>query len=498
MIMNHRRITAAALASLLACTAARAQDSAPATAPAPLSLGQCITRALQRNFDLEIQRYNPQIAQDAVAAARADFDPTVTLTSSRSFTQSPGSLSALDGSTAPTSDTTNHRLSVSERIATGATVSLSTRLNRSATNSSFSTLNPAYNTDATLSISQPLLRGAGATVSQATIHRNEIGVARAHLDFKAHVLDVIQLTENAYYNLVFAREQLAVRNFSLALANRLFDEAKIRRDTGVATNLDVLTAEVGVANARRNVLLAQQAVQDRAEALLALIGQFELDAPLGATSFAEFDGTVPVFASSYQLAKQSQPDYLSSQAAIDQLKLDLSLAKNASLPALSIGGALGLSGRQGGAGAAYRQIPDGDGYTWQVDLSLSVPIGFRGDKARYRQSLATLNREIMRLRQLEQNIEVQVRSAVRAVETNVESAKIATFAAKLSEQQYELEKAKFDAGQSTSRRVLESQNDLETARVSELQAKVSLQSAITALHRIEGSSLQRYAINLPE
>ena len=90
-----------------------------------------------------------------------------------------------------------------------------------------------------------------------------------------------------------------------------------------------------------------------------------------------------------------------------------------------------------------------------------------------------------------------MRSAVRSVETNVESVRIAVLAAKLSEQQYELEKAKFDAGQSTSRRVLEAQNDLETARVSELQAKVSLQSAITALHRIEGSSLQRYAIKLP-
>jgi outer membrane protein TolC len=75
--------------------------------------------------------------------------------------------------------------------------------------------------------------------------------------------------------------------------------------------------------------------------------------------------------------------------------------------------------------------------------------------------------------------------------------RIATLAARLSEQQYELEKAKFDAGQSTSRLVLEAQDDLEAARVSELQAKVSLQNAIAALHRIEGSSLQRYSITLP-
>ena len=45
--------------------------------------------------------------------------------------------------------------------------------------------------------------------------------------------------------------------------------------------------------------------------------------------------------------------------------------------------------------------------------------------------------------------------------------------------------------------MIESQNDLETARIAELQAKVTLHTSIAALHRLEGSSLQRYAIELP-
>lgn len=496
--MTTRRFTTLSLAALLACSTTLAQDSAPATGAAPeLTLAQCITRALQKNFDLEIGRYSPQIAQDSIESAKAGFDPTLSLTSSRSFTQQPSSLSTLDGSASPTSATSTTRLAVNQRIATGATVGLSTRLNRSSTNSIFNTLNPAYNADATFSISQPLLRGLGSSVTQAGIERAKIGLQRANLDFRTQALNVIQNTENAYYNLAFAREQLTVRNFSLALANRLYDEAKTRRDTGVATNLDVLQAEVGIANARRNVILSEQSVKDRQDALLALIGQFELDSAVGTVRFAEVSGATPVFASSYAMAKASQPDYLSSVAAIEQLQLDLHLAKNAKLPTLSIGGALGYSGRQGSADAAYRQIPDLDGYTWQVDLSLTMPLGFRGDKAAYRQSLATLNRERVRLRQLEQGIEVQVRSAVRSVETNLESVKIATLASHLSERQYELEKARFDAGLSTSRRVLEAQNDLESNRVNELSAKVTLHTAIAALHRLEGSSLQRYAVTLP-
>jgi len=486
------RLTAAALAALFACSAI-AQDSASApAAPAgpvtpELSLEQCIARALQRNFDLEIGRYGPQIAKDSIVITEGGYQPQLSVTGSTGKSSTPGSSSR----------TSDLRVGVTQQLYTGTTVTASSRLDRSSLDPAFSALNPAYNADLTLSVRQNLLRGFGPEVNRASLNRAKIGLDRANLDFKTAALVVIQNTENAYYNLAFAREQLTVRNFSFALAQRLFDEAKVRRDTGVATNLDVLQAEVGVANARRNVILAEQAVKDRQDALLALIGQFELDSALGSVRFAEISEATPVFASSYQMAKQNQPDYLSSQAAIEQLKLDLKVAKDSSKPDLSVGAALGLSGTNGSGHDAFSDALDRQSHSWQVDFAFNYPWGQTSDRARYRQSLATLNREQVRLKQIEQNIELEVRSAVRSVETNLESVKIATLAAKLSEQQYELEKARFDAGQSTSRRVLEAQNDLETARVNELSAKVTLQNAITSLHRIEGSSLQRYAVTLP-
>jgi len=86
---------------------------------------------------------------------------------------------------------------------------------------------------------------------------------------------------------------------------------------------------------------------------------------------------------------------------------------------------------------------------------------------------------------------------VRSVETNLESVRIASLSSELSQKQYELEDARFKAGLSTSYRVLQAQTDLDTARVNELQAKVTLNTAISALHRLEGSSLQRYGVTLP-
>ena len=129
---------------------------------------------------------------------------------------------------------------------------------------------------------------------------------------------------------------------------------------------------------------------------------------------------------------------------------------------------------------------------------MSYPWGRVSDKARYRQSLAILNQQTLTVRQLEQSILVQVRSAVRAVETNSEKVKIAALAAEFSARQYDLEIARFSAGLATSRDVLQTQSDLENARVAELQARITLQNSISALHRLEGSSLDRYQITLPE
>lgn len=473
---------------MLAAALASSRTFAQATPSQPeLTLSACVARALLKNFDLEISRYNPQLAKESINLAQGGYDPLLTLSGSHGK-NSTGAASATSS---------DLRVGVSQQLYTGTTLSASSKLDRSATNPAYAAVNPAYNADLTLAVRQNLLSGATSPVNQASLRRAEIGLTRANLEFKAQALNVIQDTESAYYNLAFAREQLTVRNASLALAVRLYDEAKVRRDTGVATDLDVLSADVGVANARRNVILAEQTAKDRQDALLALIGQFELDGTVGAVRFSEVNEATPIFASSYQLAKQSQPDYLSSIEAIDQYKLDLLVARDSTKPDLSVGAALGLNGTNGSGTDAFGDALDQQNHSWQVDFSFSYPWGQKADKARYRQSLATLNREQVRLRQIEQTIEVQVRSAVRSVETNVESVKLATLASSLSLKQYELEKARFDAGLSTSYRVLQAQTDLDTARVNELQAKVTLHSALAALHRIEGSSLQRYSITLP-
>lgn len=464
------------------------------TAPAPLTLEECVARALNKNFDLQLQQFSTQNARDAVIAADATYDPTLFSTVAAAGTKNAAV------SPVTTSQEQSASLGVTQRLVSGATVTAKTTLDRTHEGASSTPLfNPVYNSDLSLSITQPLLQGFGVTINRAAIERARLGVKRANYDFKAVVLSVIRNVESSYYTLAFAREQLAVRKFSLEVAQKLLDENQARLKTGVATNLDVLQSEVGVANARRDLLLAEQSVHDSEDTLLNLIGRFEFSSRLGAVRLS--DEPVPdiTFDRSYALALANAPDFAANKILAEQLKLDVEVAKNNRLPTLDLGAGVGYNGEdRDTSGGAFNSAASGDSYNWQVDLTLSIPWGLRAERARYRQAQTNLNRQETFIQQLDQSLLLQVRSAVRAVETNRETLAVSTLTTELSQKQFETEKARYDAGLSTYRFVEDSRRDLDTARVNELLAKVNLRIALAELARLEGTSLDRYKVKLEE
>jgi outer membrane protein TolC len=84
------------------------------------------------------------------------------------------------------------------------------------------------------------------------------------------------------------------------------------------------------------------------------------------------------------------------------------------------------------------------------------------------------------------------------VETQLAAVEIAAKGTELAARQYDQQKARYDAGLSTSRLVLLAQDDLENARFSELSARVSLRRAVAELTRLEGTSLERFRVQLPQ
>jgi outer membrane protein TolC len=481
---------------LSAVAATRSQGQAPDTAPSPpgdpVSLNDAVTQALQKNFAISIQRLPVEQARDSVIINQSTFFPTFGLTSEKSYLKDANTVAY--AATSTTQQTTT--ASVADTVVTGGTITVDYNLERQFTIPPFELLDPVYLGNASITVSQPLLQGAGTDYSRAAIERARLGVKIASLNLKSAVLTVIYNTQTAYYNLLFAREQYKVGLDTLKLAQTLLDENVIKRKTGVLTDLDVLQAQVGVATAKSQLITFEQTVRNNEDALLQDLGERQFRNGVGPVDFPALGDTDVSFDVSYKLARDNGPSLAIVDAMIEQFRLDALKAKRDQLPSLAVNGGLGYNSAAAGYTPAANQLWNGSGYNWQAGFSLSIPWGMAANRALYRQAMANVHSEQLTQEQTDQQLVVQVRSAVRAVASSVESVRAAGEETSLSEKQYELQKAELDAGLATSYDVLQAQNQLETARVSELQAKVNLRDAIADLRFLEGSSLDEYHVNL--
>ncbi len=502
-----RSIVRASLALLCICSvlSARASDNFPpvpafgdTSVPVDLSgqvtLQSCVSQALGRNFTVRIQQFSVIQAADNVVIQQAVFEPVIGFTGGRNVAVTAVNEEAFG--IPPKSITDTGTLSVTDAVETGGTLTASYQLLRSDYVPTFFLPNPAFASTVSISVAQPLLQGAGTDYGRAAIESAKLGVKISNLTFKSTVLTMVFNVETTYYNLLYQREQYKVQQEELKQAQQLLDENTIKRQTGVLTDLDVMQARAGVAAAQNQLILDEQSVQNSEDALLQLLGDREFKSAVGNVDFPFVGEPEVSFDRSYKLARDNGPDLAVAQATIDQYRLAALKAKRNTLPELNVNG--GLAYNSYAASATQSVTGSWPGYNWNAGVTVSFPWEMRANRAIYRQAQAGVRSQEVAYDQADQKLVVAVRSAVRAVQTSVASVRSSAENTKFAAKAYELQKAEFDAGLATSYLVLQAQNTLETARVSELQAKVNLLSAIADLRFLEGSSLQIYRINLPE
>jgi outer membrane protein len=517
MILS-RRLLPVLLSGLFFCSCALAQDNTPSPVPskpmlqvpgpvgevpppppesAKLSLEECVVRALDKNFAIRIQSIAVSQAKDAVIITQAAYDPIFGANWQKAVSQSPiifYSTSTTVGGSKPTTDNQSTTLTLTQPVITGGTVTANYQLGRNASNTVQTLLNPSYDGLASINITQPLLQGAGVDYNRATIQIAQLGEKIAGLNLKSSILSTIYNVETAYFNLVYARKQYLVALDSVKLAQQLLDENIAKRNTGVLTDLDVVQAQAGLATSQSQVIGFKQAMDNAADTLQQALGEREFTSSVGSVEFPALTPTTPSFAYSYKLARDNGPNLAVIQDTIEQYKLQALRAKRLNQPSLNAIGGAGYTSAEHSYTDANSTVWSGPGYNWNVGLAVNIPLGMRATRAQYRQALANVESEQTALEQVDQTLMVQVRAAVRAVESNQQGVEAATQTVVLSQKQYELQKAKFDAGVATSFLVLQAQTQLETARLTLLQAETNLRQALANLRFLEGTSLDVYRV----
>ena len=218
------------------------------------------------------------------------------------------------------------------------------------------------------------------------------------------------------------------------MAQELLRENQFKYQSGVLTKLDVVTAEAGIATEQSQLISLQQARENAEDILYQNMGELKFKSPIGKVDFPLLTGTDVSFDLSYKLARDNTPELLAQQLDIDRLKLTALRAKRDALPQLNAVGGLGYTSAGSSYSLANSTLWNGPGNNWNAGLTLTMPLGMRGNRALYREAMENAEKQQVTSDQYDQTLLVQVRAAVRAVQSNVESVAASKKAALLSQQ----------------------------------------------------------------
>jgi outer membrane protein TolC len=523
MIRQFRLLLALALAApaLLAGTAV-AQEAPPAPAAPPpaqgpantpdgrppleLSLQDVVTRALENNVDIAVERFNPQSSEENVRELQGFYEPLLYSTLLSNSRTDPA-RNVFAGAEAVNTDTYTYDFGALKELQTGGNLRVDFTNSRTSTNSVFSTFNPSFGSNFNAQLTQPLLRGfrIDPTRYQIRVARNNRQISE--VQFRQTVVNTVANVRSLYNDLLYAIDNLEAQRQSLALARRLLEENQIRVRVGTMAPLDVVAAESEVASREEAVILAEAAVLEAEDAIKRSIFP-ESDPVTWASRIVPTDRptaepiTVDTDAA-VRNALEKRTDLFAARKNLENADSAVQLANNQELPQIDIVASYGTTGiggtsieREGLGGPIVRTVPGGYGDalgnvfgrdfpTWTLGFNISYPIFNRSADAA--EARAELTREQSRaaLRRLEMQVTAEVRTAARAVETNLKRVESTRAARVLQERRLDAEEKRFAAGMSTNFFVTQAQRDLSLAQVAELRAIADYRNSLVNFERVQ-------------
>ena len=463
-----------------------------------LSLKDCITLALESNLNIRIQRISPQIQDALLTMAKGRFDPSATFGPSLRSSEEPSATPGITGAEVRSSNSQGFTIGVADPIVTGGSYGLSFNSNRSESNSSFQTLNPAYRSGFSFNVTQPLLEGFGIGVNKASITIAQNNKDISLLGLKAQLIRTLSEVQNAYWELVFAIENLKVQELALKQAQDLLTINRRRKEVGKATLSDILQAQAAVASREADVIAAKDWVKDAEDRLKRVTNMIDDEAqwdvsilPVDAPSFEEMKVSLE---ESIATALKDRPEYAQAKIDLENSDISIKVAKNQRLPRLDLEGSLSLNGLGGEFDEPFSQVGKADYSDWYVGFALRMPLSGRSTKAELEKSQYQKEQALLGLKDLEAQIINEVRGVVRQLETDKKRIEATKAAEEFAKQALAAEERKYELGLSTSYELLQLQANLATATKNHKRAVIDYRKSIAALYQALGVTLEQLNI----
>jgi len=485
-----------------------------------LSLQECIAKAMEHNLGVAVELLTPQSKEYGVSRAKEKFLPALSLDTY--FTdQEQASYSFLDAAGVLQTRYNQYSMNIDQRIPTGGQFTLSLESSRYDTNRTGITVNPSFRSELRFNFTQPLLKNFGTTMA-----RREILVAQTNRDvseeeLKRALQNTVYRVEEAYWNLVFAVENLEVSRLSLKLAQDLLEKNKRAVEVGTMAPIEIVSAQAQVASREASILAAEAEVKN-SEDRLKLITNLSADTPK-ADQLAIIPSDEPLYEykeidlkEAVATALQNRPDLKSARLGLENYTLNLKYAKNQLLPSLDLRASYwspGVSGDQlilnpdnpfgppiatipGGRSESLKDVFGLNFKNWSIGVTLDFPLNTLVSRAAEAQAQVDLEQALLRVKNQEQQIYTDIKIAVRDVATDFKRINALKIARELAEKQLKAEEEKLKVGLSTNFVVLSYQNELASAQSQEISAIIDHMLSLARLKRDLGTNLEDRRIRL--
>jgi len=415
------------------------------------------------------------------------------------------------------SDATLANAGIQQGFSSGAQVGLSFNNNRQWVNSVVTQYNPFTGSSLGLTVTQPLLRGFGVSLNRRFIRiaGNERRIAS--LLFRQQLIATVYGVIRLYTDYVALVEDEKVKEETAALAEKLLNDVTAQVDEGTLAQVERTRASAQVFSTRQDAINAR-GLREEQEAILKNVllrggGDPEVRSarivPTDALSIPDSDGVRPV-QDLVEEALANRPDLGQARLQIDDARIGLDGARNATLPQVDLVGVMQNNGAAGevnpfaappggtflnGYGGALGQILSREYPTYGVGLQVNIPLHNRVAEADLARDEIQVKQSQIRLRQFENQARLEVEDALIAMRRARGSFEAAAQARKLQEESLAAEQAKFEAGESTSFFVIQYESLLAQARSTEVAARSSYVKARAALARATGGILDENHIS---
>jgi outer membrane protein len=537
-----------------------------------ISLQDAVELALENSLDIVVQRYNPWIADTDImrtlggGAGRGlsgtgtasvlgnipslNFDPQVSASISYDDRSTPINNPFISGTgtsalTSFTTHTATYNTQYSQGFATGTGFFTTYNNTRSSSTSSANLFNPSVQSSLFVGFSQELLNGFGLLPNTRNIRIAKNSRKIADWQFTQQAITTVTNTITAYWELVFARENVKVQQQAVTVAEKLYNDNRKQLEIGTMAPLDVTRAESELATDRQNLIVAQIAKLQLEQVLKNDIAKNPLAPNLINVEIIPTDLPTrpePVEAPSFEEAVKEafakRPDLQQQVLNLQNGDIGVRATRNALLPTATLVaqyGTVGLGGNQvllgapvvsastapvvnaagapvsvlgfgpvflpttsqalagtksGGYGDASSQVFHNNFPDYSVSVSLSIPLRNRQAQADNQRAILTQRQLEAQMQQLKNAALLDVRTTYIALEQDRGRVEAAAKARELQQQTFDAERKKYELGASTVFLVIQTQRDLILAQGTELRSLADLVEAKANYERAVGRTLE--------